>query len=839
MTADASAMGELARLLREARQRAGLSQEELAHASGVSVRALADMERGRSRGPQRRTLRALADALGLEPPEAQRLERAAHRGRARPRTADTRTADTRPADTRTADARPAASGLALPRDLGDFTARGPALAELLTLAADTDRTQPPVVLVCGQPGLGKTSFAVHAAHQLVPRFPDGQFALDLRGMDPRPLPVREALARLLRALGVAEGAIPAGTEERSGLLRSLTGARRLLLLLDNAADEAQVRPLLPGTGTSLTIVTSRQALAGLEAVHRARLGLLRREEGVALLTRIVGLPRVQREAQAARDLVDLCGQLPLAVRIAGQRLAARPEERLSKLVAQLARRGRRLDALSAGELRVRAAFALSYEHLGPGARTLFRRASLAWGPDFSPETAALLADLPLAAAARYAEELTDAGLLHPDPVAERYRFHDLIRLFAAERAAEEDGTGECDAAQDRATHWILRRATAAALRFHADHGAGGSDGDGATSGSDRDREQDHRERDPGRDHQRGARDPRRDTRARDRGGPARTPEGDPDPPSAPADRPSAQLWLEAERAQWLAALHHAHGRGAYRRVLDTARAMHWFSDITQHWEMWAEVFQTSVDAARALGSRPDEAVHLNYLAWAHNVCLRSPATGLTWADAALAVAREIGDGLQEGWGLGYGAGALHRLGRVEESFVRFREAAARLGAEPSGEARLAELTTLNILGSHLRRAGRAEEALAIHERSEAISGAGVPGQSAELVAFYHAFAQQQKGNDLAALGRWGEAEALVRAALLHFDTARALSWTATARLDLAHVLLALGHPEARETLSAAQAALGAVNHPRHAEAVLALSELDGRPPSADDRAPLG
>ncbi|MCM2390518.1 helix-turn-helix domain-containing protein [Streptomyces albipurpureus] len=754
--------GEFAQYLRELRICAGLSQEELAHASGVSVRALADLERGRTRGPQRRTVQALTEALGLDPVAAQKLEQTARLGRPRPRQTTARS----PHNT-----------LALPRDLGDFTARGPALAQLLALAERPDGAHPPVTVVSGQPGLGKTSFAVHAAHRLAPHFPDGQFALDLHGMDPQPVTVRDALARLLRGLGVAESAIPAATDDRSGLLRSVVADRRLLLLLDNAADEAQVRPLLPATGDSLTIITSRRTLAGFESVHRTDLSLLRREEAVELLTRIVGVPRVQQEAQAARDLVDLCGHLPLAVRIAGQRLASRPNESLGRLVAQLGDEGRRLDTLQAGDLQVRAAFALSYQHLDPAARTLFRRASLAVGPDFSSDTAALLSDLPPHRAVRYAEELTDAGLLYPDPTAERYRFHDLIKSFAIERAAEEDGPAVCEAAQDRAAQWILRRATAAALRFDAEYYQNASD-------------------------------------------------ADPDPTGGPADLPAARTWLEAERAQWLAALRHAQTTGRHQQVIDAAEAMHWFSDLTQHWEVWAEVFQTAVDAARALGSRKDEAVHLNYLAWAYNLCLHDPHAGLASADAALAVAREIGDSLQEGWSLGYGAGALHRLGRVDESFDRFWEAAACLGAQTSAQARLGELSVLNTLGNNLRGAGRPEEALLIHRRSEAICRAGMPGQSAELIALYHANAQQQMGNDLAALSRWAEAEGLLRRALAHFEVAQAPSWGASAQLDLGLVLLAQGRQEARQILLAARDALGALNDLRLAEATAALRELD-------------
>jgi transcriptional regulator with XRE-family HTH domain/tetratricopeptide (TPR) repeat protein len=754
--------GDFGQQLRNLRVRSGLSQEALSHAAGVSVRALADMERGRTRGPQRRTVQALAEALELDDAEAASLEKSAGAGRPRPRAATS----------------PAGSGtLALPRDIQDFTARGPALDRLLELARDADPGLPTITVVAGQPGLGKTAFAVHAAHHLAPHFPDGQFALDLHGMDPEPTTPRDALARLLGAMGVADAAIPSGTDDRAGLWRSLAGERRMLLLLDNAADESQVGPLLPNTGPPLTIVTSRHALAGLESVHRTDLALLRREEAVELLTRIIGPDRVQAEAQAARDLADLCGHLPLAVRITGQRLLSRPHERLGKLVARLAAEGRRLDGLQAGSLQVRAAFALSYRQLPPDSRTLLRRAALAAEADFSPETGALLAGLTHDEAVACAEELTDAGLLQSDPAAERYRFHDLLRLYAAEQVDAEDGPEVRDAALDRTAHWMLRRATAAALHFDIDH-----------------------ERTASR--------------------------SDPDPDGAPTGREEARAWLEAERAQWLAALRRAHDAGWHRQVLDTAQAMHWFSDLNQHWEQWVEVFRRSVDSAHCLGSRQEEAVHLNYLAWAQNLCVHDPRAALTAAGGALAAARECGDGLQQGWALGYSAGALHRLGRTEEAEEHLREAARCLASQESPQAWLAELTILNTLGTLLRQTGRACEALKIHRRSERICRAGVPGRTDEVIALYHAVARQQIGNDLAALERWHEAEAPLRQALAAFDAAQMPAWSEQARLDLGQVLGATGNPEARETLLSARDALAALRSPRQGEAAEALAALD-------------
>lgn len=754
--------GDLGRRLRDLRLRAGLSQERLAHRAGVSVRALTDMERGHTPGPQRRTVQALVRALELDADEAGRLEAVAASGRSRTR------ADAAPATG------PAAGPLSLPRDAGDFTARGAALAVLEALADGADCAHPPVVVVAGAPGLGKTAFAVRAAHHLASRFPDGQFSLDLRAMDTEPVRPDDALARLLAALGIAERSLPQGLEDRADLFRTLTVNRRQLLVLDNATDEEQIRPLLPSSG--LTIVTSRNSLTGLEAVHRVELPLLRREESVEFLTRIVGAERVASEAQAARDLADACGHLPLALRITGQRLAARPQESLAKLAALLTREERRLDLLQAGDLAVRAAFALSYRRLDPASRLLLRRCALAAGPDLSPETAALLADVPPRDARLRLEELCDRGLLLSDPAAERYRFHDLLRLFAAERTAAEDDLVTREAARDRTARWTLARATAAALHFDAEQHS--------------------------------------------------TPAGDPDPATAPADRDQARAWLEAERDQWLAAFHHAHTAGWHRQALDAAEAMHWFSDLTQHWPQWVDIFRTAAESGRALGSPREEATHLNYLAWAHNTCAHQPHAALEAADTALTAARACDDQLQTGWALGYGAGALHRLGRLGEAIARLRASADCHRDNTSLPGRLAELTTLNCLGDVLREHGRPEEALGIHRRSLEICREGISGASPQLLAVYQAVTRRHLGSDYAALGWWQEAEGWLREAWEFFEHSDMSAWSGPVQLELGRVLCHLDRPaEARMTFTAALRTLTAHHDPRQAEAAAELHAL--------------
>ncbi|MFE7129535.1 ATP-binding protein [Streptomyces sp. NPDC057638] len=747
--------------LRALRLHAGLSQEQLAHAAGVSPRALTYLEQGHTQSPQRRTIQALARALGLDVDETRLLEAASAPGRLPAPEADG----------------PPPGILALPRDARDFTGRGPALIALDNLAGALDPAHPPVVVVAGAPGLGKTAFAVHAAHRLAPRFPDGQYWLDLRAMDDEPTRPGDALARLLRALKVPDQSVPQDPDDRAGMFRTLTATRRLLLVLDNAADENQVRPLLPGVGSCLTIVTSRNALTGLEAVHRAELPLLCREEAVTLLTRIVDPERVAREAQAARDLADSCGGLPLAVRITGQRLAARPRESLRKLATLLNREERRLDTLQTGDLQVRAAFSLSYQQLDATSRRLLRRCTLAAGPDLSPETAALLSGIPLRDAELRLEGLCDRGLLQPDPTAERYRFHDLLRLFAAERLHAEDDEATHDTALDRTAAWMLARATTTALHFDAE---------------------------------------RHDT-----------PSGDPDPATAPTGRDQARAWLEAERDQWLAALDHAHTTSRHQQVIDTARAMHWFSDLTQHWAQWTDVFQRAADAARSLGNQREEARHLNYLAWAHSICAHDPPAALDAANRALGAARACGDPLQTGWALGYGGGALRRLGLTGEAVARLRTSADHHRDNPTIQGKLALLSTLNTLGETLRQDGRPGEALQQHLHTLELCREGHPGLSPQLLDIYRAITLRHLGNDYTALGHWHEAETSLRQALSIFEQTDSPARSGPVQLELGRVLLRLDRPgDARTVLSAALRTLTAHHHPLQTQAAADLHSVD-------------
>ncbi|MFE0462276.1 BTAD domain-containing putative transcriptional regulator [Kitasatospora sp. NPDC058965] len=341
----------------------------------------------------------------------------------------------------------------LPPRIEHFTGRRTALAALAGLL---DAAAPVVALV-GTAGVGKTALAVRWAGEVAERFPDGSLYVNLRGFDPASGPGVEpaqVLRGFLRALGLAPGEIPSELDDLVGLFRSLTADRRLLVVLDNARDAEQVRPLLCGAAGCLTIVTSRDRLTGLVAVDGARtvpLDLLPAPEAVALLARRLGADQAAAAPEAVAELAELCARLPLALNIAAARIATVPHLELTGLVALL-RSDERLAELEAGDpsASVRAVFSWSYRQLSPAARRVFRLLGLQAGPDISAAAAASLVALPLRETRALLAELVGAHLL-AEQTAGRYAFHDLLRVYAVEQAhaAEGEGAGAGGADGDR------------------------------------------------------------------------------------------------------------------------------------------------------------------------------------------------------------------------------------------------------------------------------------------------------------------------------------------------------------------------------------------------------
>jgi DNA-binding SARP family transcriptional activator len=351
----------------------------------------------------------------------------------------------------------------LPAAAGDFAGRQRELASLTELLDDGADGWPVIVTVSGAPGIGKTALALHWAHQVQQRFPDGQLYVNLRGFDstPAPVPPGEAIDALLESIGVAASQIPARGDSRAAMYRSLLAGKRLLVVLDNARDEAQVRPLLPGSAGCLVLVTSRTELAGLVAAEGARpvrLDVLTEPEARQLLVGRLGARRVTAEPDAAAELASMCGHLPLALAIAAARAATRPALPLAALVDELRGTRHRLDALDVGDeaTNIKAVFSWSYRLLSEPAARMFRLLAAHPGPDVSAAAAAAIAAGPAQQARAALAELARASLAQ-EQAPGRFSLHDLLCNYAAQLADK----AEYNSAARRALDYYLHTAHAA------------------------------------------------------------------------------------------------------------------------------------------------------------------------------------------------------------------------------------------------------------------------------------------------------------------------------------------------------------------------------------------
>ncbi|MCA2225472.1 AfsR/SARP family transcriptional regulator [Nonomuraea aurantiaca] len=593
-----------------------------------------------------------------------------------------------------------------PPDISDFTGRRAVLDWIVARVpaegggrsaegggAPADRMSAqggaPVHLVLhGPPGCGKSAVAVRAATMI--DLPDGRLYASLRDRQPGAV-----LEDLLRSLGCPDGAVPAAFEERVRLYRGMTATRSLLVVLDDATDEAQVRPLLPTGPGSLTLVTSRSPLAGLEAARAYELGVFEPGEAVAMLAEVVGRERVGAEPEAADRIVRLCGGLPLALRIAGSRLARKPGWTLDHLAGRLGDERRRLDELSAGDLAVRGSLALGYHGLADSERRLLRRLGALSAPDFA--SWALGADL---------EPLAEAGLLQSlgldESGGERYGWHDLTRLYAAERLTAEDG-GPAAVLAEIADEILDRTRHARTALLPAEPGSGRTlaHTEGQALAADQWRS---RERElgpgPGWAGERGldagpgwveertlgpssgwATERGLDARpgwAEGRGldaGPAGT--GGPGPGAAhgwaltggwalETGRLRADArWLSAERRFLVAAVGDFHRAGLHEAAWRLAFYLTPLFELGAHHDDWHVTTATGLDAARAAGHREGEALLLRALADLHRVEGRPES-----AAAALRAAQPLVEGLEL-------ARIMLRLGLVERRPVEAERALVR------------------------------------------------------------------------------------------------------------------------------------------------------------------
>ncbi|WP_283775810.1 AfsR/SARP family transcriptional regulator [Rhizomonospora bruguierae] len=371
-----------------------------------------------------------------------------------------------------------ASPAQLPPSIADFTGRADTLDRICQQLSAGGGEALVIVAVSGKGGVGKTTLAVRAARKVVEAYPDGQLYLRLHGSSARPLEPLAALQRFLRALGVEERTIPVTVDECAEMYRSRLATRRILIVLDDAADEAQIRTLLPGSPTCAVLVTSRPRLVGLEGADLHNLDVFTATESVALLTRIAGAQRLGDDRRTVRRIAELCGYLPLAVRIAAARIAQHGRTDLTRFARRLADQRRRLDVLVVGDLEVRASLALGYQGLGAAEKMTFSLLGLLDTPDFAAWVAASLLGVPVEEAEDVIEELVNAQLLDVtgcDITGQtRYRYHDLVRLYARERAEKDLSEEQRHRAISRALGAWLTLAAEADERFHGTRSRGWS-----------------------------------------------------------------------------------------------------------------------------------------------------------------------------------------------------------------------------------------------------------------------------------------------------------------------------------------------------------------------------
>ena len=566
----------------------------------------------------------------------------------------------------------------LPLDVAHFVGRADLVKEIKRLLGDDQRV--PVVAVSGPPGVGKTALAVHAAHRLAERFPDGQLSVDLQGSTAglQPLQPIEVLGRFLRALGVAPGAIPSDLPEASALLRSRMAGRRLLLLLDNAADATQVLPLLPASPGCGVVVTSRRMVTALEGATHLRVAVLDAGEALALLGRLAGPRRVAAEPEAAAEVARWCGHLPLALRIAGARLATRPAWPVAVVAERLADEQRRLDELELAEVGVRASFAVSFEQFQASqdpsdrtAATAFELLGVLDSPEVGVPVAARLLELPEEATERVLERLVDAHLLQT-PAPGRYRLHDLLRVYARELASERHSQAERAAALTRALGYYTASTwqTLAVL----------SPGDRRLAHAD------DRWRKGGEEF---------------------------------ADAASALAWLEAERPNLLAAIQQAATPGVPdENATQLAQALFGFFVVRGHQQDWVRANQVALGVARRTGDRAAQAQALNDLGGAYQRYGRY-SEALACHHESRALFRELGDRSGYAYSLINLAIVHHRQGHYEQAVACYRESmeACRVLGEHRGRA-----TATGNLALVLAHLGRYQEALACQGECQALFG---------------------------------------------------------------------------------------------------------------------
>jgi tetratricopeptide (TPR) repeat protein/transcriptional regulator with XRE-family HTH domain len=585
--------GSFGRLLRSHRGALGLTQEELAERSGVSVKAISMLERGVRTAPRASTVEFLAAALRLDSSEHRAFTAAGQGTVVRSRREPDAGGDVdEPADLGTATA---AATRTLPRAVTSFTGRQEELDRLVGAISGPARSGLAVGIstIDGMAGVGKTAFAVRAAHELAPQFPDGQLFLDLHAHTEvqRPVEPADALRSLLLTIGVAAQLIPPDLDARAALWRDRLDGKRMLILLDDAASHDQVGPLVPAGPGSLVLITSRRRLTALEDVEPLTLGTLPPVEAAALFTRLGGA-RARDEPAIVARLVELCGYLPLAIGLLAGQLRSHPAWTVGYLSDRFRDAVNPLTELHAEDVAVGAAFDLSYRNLSGEQQRVFRRLGLHPGLEIDAYGAAALADLDLPSARRQLEALYTDHLLD-EPVAGRYRLHDLMRAHARALALQDDAAGS-EAAVGRLIAFYLDATTDAVQHIARRSDAITAPAAGAPTGRPR----------------------------------FASPRG-------------ALAWLEMEWPNLAVSCGHAvHARRG--PFVQLGHAMHPFLRSAGHWDQALAIHRSALTAARDIGDRLGQACALHDLGVVQRIGGDYSTAAVSLAGALVAY-REAGD----------------------------------------------------------------------------------------------------------------------------------------------------------------------------------------------------
>jgi transcriptional regulator with XRE-family HTH domain/tetratricopeptide (TPR) repeat protein len=693
-------------LLRGYRVEQGFSQEDLAYAAGVGVRTVRNLEAGRVL-PQRQTAELIAKALSLPDAQHRRLLSSIRARR----------------QSRLPVAQPQRS---MPDDVLDFVGRQD---ELDWLAAEIDhspaRNGPHLVIVSGQPGVGKTSLVLHATNRLAHQLDARVAFVNLRAYDGSPLSTTDALSDLLTAFGVRPEYMPASPEARAAVYRIVTAEGSGLLILDNVNDAQQVRALLPTSPDWHVFMSSRRTLRGLTDACQIHLEEPSHEAALDMLRRIIGSAQIATEESAANELIELCGRLPLAIRVAGNRLTSHPQLTIGSLTEQMRQEYRRLDLLHAGDVSVRSAVSISYQQLSANQQRLLRLAAAVPWPSVSAVEAAALCAVPVAVARDMLDDLTDAGLLTAAAGKDRYLMHDLVRLFAKEQPDEG-----LESALDWLADWLSAAAAAAAARLR----------------------------------------PR----------PANSLQPDSvvdiaDPLSPSFDDRAAIAWLDAEQVTWSWSFDRLSDVGEHHRLVRRITDIFWYVSRRPHLPFVVDLYRSAIESASAINDRHSEGALRNYLGWILSSAQGHHEAAIAEHSAALAAVRAVGDPYQQAMTHLYLGNATMLTGDLTTASEHLDAAdtcLAKPEAQRPGEPiPILVHTHLVLRGLLLRGLGRIAEALETHIAAVAMWTALTDGSlSAEFVA---GRCHEMVGAEYMLLGQWQSAvhelEAAVKATTAALD----------------------------------------------------------------------